>query len=97
MDRQPGREERIALSLEWLERYRPLLDDAAAFRAALDEPAPVDLLVLPRRTTPARIVESLGWRGLAVGMMPAAPLHVRVRGHAGAGTLLEVLLGFAFP
>ncbi len=92
-----GRAERIERSLQWLERYAPLLYDAAAFRAALDEPVPVDLLVLPGRITPDALAAGLVRRGLAVRRFPGAPYHVRVSGHEGAGRLPEVLLGFAYP
>lgn len=92
-----GRRERIDRSLAWLSRYEPLLDDAAAFRAALEEPPPADLLVLPGRLPMASLETSLARRGLPARRLAAAPLHLRVAGTEGTGALPEVLLGFAYP
>ncbi|MBP7148175.1 MAG: RsmB/NOP family class I SAM-dependent RNA methyltransferase [Acidobacteria bacterium] len=96
-DRRPGRQERIDASLAWLDRYRPLLDDERAFREALEPPAPVDLLVHTGRLAAGELAARLAARGLGVTRLPWAPSHLRIRGHAGAGTLPEVVFGWAFP
>lgn len=88
------RQERLAASLTWLERYAPLLDDPAAFLQALEQPPPVDLLI---QGDPEVVAGSLAARGLTVHLLPWAPRHLRVTGHTGAGTLPEVVLGLAFP
>ncbi len=96
-----GRRERIELSLAWLARYEPLLDDPAAFRAALEAPPPLDLLVLPRRVGMGALVDGLSRRGFPAARLAGAPRHLRVGGPCGtdqgAGALPEVLLGFAYP
>ncbi|MCU0222807.1 MAG: RsmB/NOP family class I SAM-dependent RNA methyltransferase [Acidobacteria bacterium] len=99
--RSEGRRRRIEASLEWLARYDAIVDDPAAFRAALEPPAPVDLLVHPGRTTPAALGAALAARGLAVETFAWAPHHLRVAAGAaplpGAGTLPEVVFGYALP
>jgi 16S rRNA C967 or C1407 C5-methylase (RsmB/RsmF family) len=99
--RSDGRRRRIEASLAWLARYDAIVDDPAAFRAALEPPTPVDLLVHPKRTTPAALGTELAARGLAVETFEWAPYHLRVgAGDAplpGAGTLPEVVFGYAFP
>lgn len=97
MARLQDRENRIAASLAWLERYDPLIDDRAAFRAALDEPPPVDLLVPPGRAEPTQVQSLLATRGLEATAISWAPHHLRVATRAGAGTLPEVVLGYAHP
>ena len=97
---RPSREERVRAALAWLDRYRGIVDDPAAFRAVLHEAPPVDLLV--PRDEPAGVAASLAARGLAVERFDWAPRHLRVRGGPGerlpgAGLLPEVILGRAFP
>ena len=97
-DRTPeGRAERVARSFDWLARYAPLLDDAAAFRAALDEAPPVDLFCPPARRGADAVAAGLEERGLRVRRFPFAPHHLRVEGATGAGTFPETLFGFAYP
>lgn len=95
--RHEGRQRRIEASLAWLSRYDAIVDDRVAFRAALEPPAPVDLLVHPGRTSVAALADALAARGLAVETFGWAPLHLRVAGHQGAGTLPEVVFGLALP
>ncbi len=99
--RSEARRRRIEASLDWLARYDAIVDDPAAFRAALEPPTPVDLLVHPGRTTPAELGKALTARGLTVETLDWAPHHLRVGpGEAplpGAGTLPEVVFGFALP
>ena len=99
--RSEGRRRRIEASLAWLARYDAIVDDPAAFRAALEPPAPVDLLVHPGRTTPDALGNALAARGLTVETFDWAPQHLRVgAGSAplpGAGTLPEVVFGLAIP
>lgn len=87
---------RVKASLNWLARYEPLLDDPQAFHSALEEPPPVDLLVLPQRTTPALLAAGLARRGINSSSLPGAPWHLRLQTDQGAGTLPEVLYGLAY-
>lgn len=89
-----GRQERLAVSLAWMERYHPILDDRTAFQDILGQPPPIDLLVPGDFAT---VEASVRGRGLGVGRFPWAPRHLRVTGHSGAGTLPEVVWGLAFP
>lgn len=92
-----GRDERIAQSLAWLARYEALADDWTAFRDALERAPPIDLFVLPARRGVDAVEATLTARGLRVERFTSAPHHLRVHGHEGAGTLPEVVLGFAYP
>ncbi|RMF76733.1 MAG: RsmB/NOP family class I SAM-dependent RNA methyltransferase [Acidobacteria bacterium] len=96
-DRRAGRDERIETTRRWLERYLPIVDDAAAWHRALEQPAPLDLLVPGRRRTRDEVARTLAARGLDVERLDASPYHLRVRTDAGAGTLPEVVFGFAYP
>jgi len=94
-----SREERVREALAWLERYREIVDDPAAFRAVLEEPPPVDLLV--PREDPGDVAGSLEARGFRVERFPWAPRHIRVHAPSGgpppgAGLLPEVILGRAY-
>ncbi len=96
---RPSPEERVRAALAWLDRYREIVDDPAAFRVALEEPPPVDLLV--PREDPADVAAGIRARGLLVERFPWAPRHLRVRAAPGeprprAGLLPEVILGRAF-
>jgi len=95
--RHEGRQRRIEASLAWLSRYDAVVDDRAAFRAALEPAAPVDLLVHPGRASVGVLANALAARGLTVETFEWAPHHLRVAGHQGAGTLPEVVFGLAFP
>jgi len=95
-----SREERVRAALAWFERYREIVDDPAAFRAALAEPPPVDLLV--PREEPDRVAEELRRRGFRVERFPWAPRHLRLARLPGGavprpGLLPEVILGRAWP
>jgi 16S rRNA C967 or C1407 C5-methylase (RsmB/RsmF family) len=92
-----SREERIRATESWFERYASLVDDRAAFDAAIDPPHPTDLLCLPHRLDRAQVAASLRARGLDARPLPGSPHHLRVDGHEGAGTLPEVVFGMAFP
>ncbi len=97
MDRNSRRQERIDQSLAWLQRYEPLLDDAAAFRAALEEAPPVDLLVPPGRVSVEHVMSLLSAREIKSQRFDWAPHHLRAKVSVGAGTLPEVIFGFAHP
>ncbi len=95
--RRDDRAERVARSLAWLARYDALVDDRALFRAALEAPPPLDLLILPQRRSVGDAAAGLERRGLRTARSPWAPWHLRVDAEAGAGALPEVILGFAQP
>jgi 16S rRNA C967 or C1407 C5-methylase (RsmB/RsmF family)/NOL1/NOP2/fmu family ribosome biogenesis protein len=99
MNRDPRArpDERVAASLDWLARYDEIVDDRAAFRAALDERPPVDLLVPAPFRRPEAVAATLAQRGLAVERCAWSPYHLRVATREGAGKLPEVVLGHAFP
>ncbi len=92
-----SREERVQRSLAWFEERYGELFDFAEYRAAVDAHAPVDLLVAGGPDGRAALEETLAARGLRAERLPWAPWHLRVHGHASAGTLPEVVLGYAFP
>ncbi len=97
-DRQAGRDERIRASLDWLARYEPIVDDPAAWRAVLDEPAPVDLLVPGWQRDTDDVRRTLAERGIGARPLACSPFHLRVHeAPTGAGTLPEVVFGFAYP
>lgn len=98
-DRRRSREERIRTCEAWLARYEPLVDDPAAFRTALAEPPPLDLLVPRGAAARDALAERLGARGLRSEPSPWSAHHLRVFGHEsrGAGALPEVVYGFAYP
>jgi 16S rRNA C967 or C1407 C5-methylase (RsmB/RsmF family)/NOL1/NOP2/fmu family ribosome biogenesis protein len=95
--RDLGRQERIDASLSWIERYQPLIDDRHAFRAALGERPPVDLLIPPTRRSLEQIESLLDRRGIAHQRFAFAPQHLRAISNEGAGTMPEVVLGFCHP
>ncbi|RMG43844.1 MAG: RsmB/NOP family class I SAM-dependent RNA methyltransferase [Acidobacteria bacterium] len=96
-DRRADRAARVAEALGWLTRYDAIVDDPAAFRAALDSPPPVDLMVPPGRGTREHVAGLLAARGVSAEPVPFSPHHLRVTTEAGAGSLPEVQYGFAFP
>jgi 16S rRNA C967 or C1407 C5-methylase (RsmB/RsmF family) len=95
--RDMARRARLEASLTWLRRYDGLWDDASSFRAALDEPPAVDLFVPGGADARECVREMLHARGIETGTFAWAERHLRVHGWTGAGTLPEVVLGFAFP
>ena len=82
-DRKIPRDERIRRSLEWMQRYAPLFGDFEAYRAAVAEPPPVDLLVPAGGADLAHVRSLLEARGHAVEGFSWAPHHLRVRGVSG--------------
>jgi 16S rRNA C967 or C1407 C5-methylase (RsmB/RsmF family) len=97
MDRNSKRQDRIDRSLAWFQRYEPLFDDPVAFRAALEEPPPLDLLVPPGRVSVEQVGSLLAARDITSQRFSWAPHHVRAEISVGAGTLPEVIFGFAHP
>lgn len=95
-DRAPG-DDRVRVSRAWLARYDHVVDDVQAFRAALEVAPPVDLFVPGGPADRDLLAKELRARGLGAEPLPFTEHHLRVAGHQGAGSLLEVVLGFAHP
>lgn len=81
------------LDLTAFERYRPLVDDWAAFCDALARPLPVCVWANTLKATPERVAASLEEEGFPAEPLPWYPGAFRLPADADAGTRLPYVTG----
>jgi 16S rRNA C967 or C1407 C5-methylase (RsmB/RsmF family) len=84
-----------SLDVDYLSRYRSLIDDWPAFLASMARPLPTCLWVNDRRCSPERLFASLGWqKGRDYTSLSWWDQAFRIASHRRAGREPEFVAGF---